>query len=87
MNPTVIQVTNADLAALIQAANATLAKIDALAEKLNASADEFTDDFGALQRSIATALLSSTASVKEIADAVKTFKINGPMGIHGGSNY
>jgi hypothetical protein len=88
MNPTVIQVTNADLAALIQAATATLERIDALAEKLSVAVDAIQKDVNDVSGAITTAIPEIQADVKEATTAVKAFKFSfsGPLGMHGGSS-
>lgn len=78
---TQIEVTDADLAALIQAAKATLEKIDAAVDAVKNLADMArTQD-----------IPNAQASIQEIADAAKkfaakTFNFSGPMGIHGQSS-
>ena len=84
--PTQILVTDADLAALIQAAKATLAKIDAAVDKIAVAVSNVSDDIGNVSDSINEAIPLIQADVKEIADAAKTFKFSGPMGIHGQSS-
>jgi len=86
MTPTVIQVTNADLAALIQAATATLAKFDALAEKLSVAVDAIQQDVNDVSGAITTAIPEIQADAVKEATTLRTFKINGTMGIHGGSS-
>jgi hypothetical protein len=84
-DPIIITVANADLAALIQAAKATLAKIDALADTLAASVTSIQQDVKGVADTVNTAIPLIQADVKEAADALKTFKLKGPMGISGGS--
>jgi uncharacterized protein (UPF0210 family) len=78
---TQITINDADLAALVQAAKATLAKIDALADKCDAALDAIkaTADAGT------QAIPQLQADVKVAADALRTFKFTGPLGMHGGS--
>jgi hypothetical protein len=78
---TQITITDADLAALIQAAKATLAKYDALADKL----DSTLDSIKATADTATTAIPQLQTDVKEIAAAAKTFTFTGPLGMHGGS--
>ncbi len=88
MTPTVIQVTNADLAALIQAATATLAKFAALSEKLSVAVDAIQQDINDVSGAITTAIPEIQADVKNATDAVKAFKFSfsGPLGMHGQSS-
>ena len=83
--PTIIQVTNADLAALVQAARATLAKYDALADSLSASVALIQQDVKGVADTVNTAIPQLQADVKEAADALKNFKLTGPLGMKGGS--
>jgi hypothetical protein len=78
---TQIVVTDADIAALIQAAMAFIAKLSATAEKLDTVLDKLdqTVDAGTV------AIPAIQASVKEIADAANSFEFTGPLGMKGGS--
>ena len=61
---------------------ATQAEIDGLIADARAAVQKYSalaDTLGA------TASAAIQASIQEIADAAKTFKFSGPMGIHGGS--
>ena len=53
---------------------ALVTQLTATVEKIGEAADALTTAIPLLQ-----------ADVKEIADAAKTFKFSGPMGLHGGS--
>jgi hypothetical protein len=66
--------TQAEIDGLIADARAAVQKYSALADTLGATASAITAEIPAIQ-----------ASIQEIADAAKTFKFSGPMGIHGGS--
>jgi hypothetical protein len=73
--PTQITINDADLAALVQAAKATLAKIDALADSLSASVASIQQDVKGVSDTITAAIPPILADVKEAADAIAAFKI------------
>ena len=70
---TQITITDADLAALVQAAKATLAKYDALADKLGAALDAIK----ATANAGTTAIPLIQTAVKTATDAVAAFHIKG----------
>jgi hypothetical protein len=79
---TQITITDADLAALVQAAKATLAKFDALADQIMHAADNLTiaipliqADVKGVSDTITAAITPILADVKEAADAIAAFKI------------
>ena len=73
---TQIQITDADLAALVQAATATLTKIYALVDKCDTALDAIkaTADAGT------QAVPAIEADAKEMADAAKNLHGTGPLG-------
>jgi N-acetylmuramic acid 6-phosphate (MurNAc-6-P) etherase len=82
---TQITITDADLAALVQAAKATQEKIDALVDTVAASVTSIQQDVKKVADSVTTTIPTIQAAVKKIADSVSNFEITGPMGIHGKS--
>ena len=73
--PTQITITDADLAALVQAAPGTLAKYDALADSLSASVASIQQAVKGVSDTITAAIPPILADVKEAADAIAAFKI------------
>ena len=82
--PTQITITDADLAALVQAATATLAKFDALADSLAVSVALIQQDTLNVADAVTRAIPQLQADVKVATDAVAKFHIKGPF-ISGGT--
>ena len=72
---TQIIITDADLAALVQAAKATLAKYDALADSLSASVTSIQQDVKDVANSITAAIPPIQADVAAITVAIQKFNV------------
>jgi methanogenic corrinoid protein MtbC1 len=72
---TQITITDADLAALVQAAKATLAKYDALADKLSAAVPAISNNFDMALESITASITAAQADVERITIAAEKFNV------------
>jgi hypothetical protein len=66
--------TQAEIDGLIADLRTAVQKYSDLADKINATAAAITNEIPAAQ-----------SSIQELADAIKNFKLSGPLGIHGQS--
>ena len=66
--------TQAEIDGLIADLRLATQKYSDLADKINATAAAITNEIPAAQ-----------GSIQELADAIKNFKLSGPLGIHGGA--
>ena len=66
--------TQAEIDGLIADLRNAVQKVSDLADKINATAAAITNEIPAAQ-----------SSIQELADAIKNFKLSGPLGIHGQS--
>jgi uncharacterized protein YlxW (UPF0749 family) len=71
--------------ALVAKIEDTLDKIDAAATSLAGSVSALQASLDTLAASVTTAVPAIQGDVKEVADAIKSFKLSGPLGFHGGS--
>jgi methyl-accepting chemotaxis protein len=77
--------TQAEIDGLIADLRTAAQKYSALADKLNASVPTISNNLDLALESVTASVTAAQASIQEIADAAKTFKFSGPLGMHGQS--
>jgi methyl-accepting chemotaxis protein len=77
--------TQAEIDGLIADLRTVIHEMNTAAQNIGSGIQSMDSDFHTTMTTVDAEISAIQASIQEIADAAKTFKFSGPMGIHGGS--